>query len=154
MSGEPLSKDMKFRLRHTMLPVSNIHRTVDFYTRYLGMDIMRVREAPERHEITVYLGYGSEDDAPALELVQQGKPDDTTPVPRWAGHMALCVSDLRELCRMLTSEGVQLVSQPRALRAGSPDLVAWIRDPDGYSIELTERHSRTGPPVKREAVDL
>jgi catechol 2,3-dioxygenase-like lactoylglutathione lyase family enzyme len=57
-------------IRHTMLPVSNMDRTVDFYTRLLGMDIQRIRDVPERNERVRYLGYGSEDEGPSLELIE------------------------------------------------------------------------------------
>ena len=57
-------------IRHTMLPVSNMERTVDFYTRLLGMDIQRIRDVPGRNERVRYLGYGSEDEGPSLELIE------------------------------------------------------------------------------------
>jgi lactoylglutathione lyase len=154
MSDESLLGDIQFRIRHTMLPVSNIRRTVDFYTRLLGMDVMRVRQSPEQNQTTVYLGYGCEDEEPALEVVQTGNPGDVESVPRWAGHTALYVSNVRSLCEIFRSQGIRVVSEPKPVRPGSPDLVAWIQDPDGYSIELTERHSVTGPPLTPEAVKL
>ena len=53
---------MTFRIRHTMLPVSNLDRRIDFYIRLLGMDIQRIRDMPEKRERVRYLGYGSEDE--------------------------------------------------------------------------------------------
>jgi lactoylglutathione lyase len=138
--------EIQFRIRHTMLPVRDLDRTVDFYTRLLGMDIMRLREPPGQR--VAYLGYGSEDDAPAFELIQS-VPRGETEVPSWAGHLALNVSDLYKLCDTLKKEGVTFTREPGPNRAGSMDLVAYILDPDGYTIELTERHSLTGPPLRR-----
>lgn len=51
-------------IRHTMLPVSDMERTVDFYTRLLGMDVQRIRDVPARNERVRYLGYGNEDEGP------------------------------------------------------------------------------------------
>jgi len=148
MSDNDGVSDIQFRIRHTMLPVSDLERTIDFYTRLLGMDIMRLRE-PAGQRVG-YLGYGSEDDAPAFELIQTGAAGDNAEVPTWAGHFALHVSDLYKLCATLKKEGVTFTREPGPNRPGSPDLVAYILDPDGYTIELTERHSLTGPPLKRE----
>ena len=57
---------IQFRIRHTMLPVSNLDRSIDFYTRVFKMDIQRLRNAPERNERVAYVGYGCEDDFHAL----------------------------------------------------------------------------------------
>jgi lactoylglutathione lyase len=139
--------DIQFRIRHTMLPVSNLDRTIDFYTRLLGMDIMRLREPAGQR--VAYLGYGSEDEGPAFELIQNGDGGESAEVPTWAGHFALYVSDLSKLCAALKREGVAFTREPGPNRPGSSDLVAYILDPDGYTIELTERHSQTGPPIKK-----
>jgi len=147
MSGA--ASAIKFRIRHTMLPVGYLDRTIDFYTRLLGMDVMRLRDEPERKLRTGYLGYGSEDDGPALEVIQSGAADAQTKMPEWSGHVALYVSDLHKLCERLKAEHVKFLSEPKPVRPGSRDLVAFIQDPDGYTIELTERHSLTGPPLKR-----
>jgi lactoylglutathione lyase len=140
--------DIKFRLRHTMLPVRDLDRTIDFYTRLLGMDIMRLRQQDENTRVG-YLGYGSEDDGPALELVQSGGATDSVQTPPWAGHFAIMVSDLYALCEKLKAAGVTFTQEPRPNRSGSRDLMAHILDPDGYLIELNERHTQTGPPLKR-----
>lgn len=139
---------VKLHIRHTMLPVADMDRTVDFYTRLFGMDVMRIREEPEKKLRTFYLGYGSEDDGPALEFIQTGAADAAKMAP-WAGHVALYVSDLARLAESLKKEGVKFLTEPYHNRPGSPDLMAFVQDPDGYTIELTERHAKTGPPVGR-----
>jgi len=140
--------NIDFRIRHTMLPVSDLDRTIDFYTRLFGMDVMRMRERPE--ERVAYLGYGSEDAGPALELIQTGASGEAGKMAAWAGHVALYVSDLYKLCATLKREGVTFTREPGPNRPGVPDLVAFIKDPDGYTLELTERHTLTGPPLKRK----
>lgn len=149
MNREGRVSGITFRIRHTMLPVGDLDRTIDFYTRLLGMDVMRLRDEPERRLRTGYLGYGSEDDGPALEVIQSGAADTQAKMPPWSGHIALYVSDLYKLAETLKAEGVKFTMEPRPNRPGSKDSVAFIQDPDGYTIELTERHSRTGPPLKR-----
>jgi lactoylglutathione lyase len=149
MNVESSTRGIKFRIRHTMLPVGDLDRTIDFYTRLLGMDLMRLRNEPERNMRTGYVGYGSEDDGPALELIQTGAADRSAQMPPWSGHVALYVSDLNKLAETLKTAGVKFAMDTRPNRPDSKDLVAFIQDPDGYTIELTERHSTTGPPLKR-----
>jgi lactoylglutathione lyase len=144
-----MADEIKLHIRHTMLPVADMDRTVDFYTRLLGMDVMRIREESEKKLRTFYLGYGSEDDGPALEMIETGGPDASAKMPPWTGHVALYVSDLTKLAENLKTAGVKFLKEPWHNRPGQPDLMAFIQDPDGYTLELTERHSKTGPPVKR-----
>ena len=132
-----------FNIRHTMLPVSDMERTVDFYTRLLGMDIQRIRDVPEKSERVRYLGYGSDEDAgPALELIESAESRGKSPLPRWTGHVALYVSDCYKLSEKLKAEKVEFVSGPGPNRPGSKDIYAFIKDPDGYVIELTQRHQK------------
>lgn len=150
MLPQKTTNGITFKIRHTMLPVSNMERTVDFYTRLLGMDIQRVRDVPEKGERVRYLGYGDDEDAgPALELIEYAATRGKAPLPPWTGHVALFVSDCYKLCENLKAEGVQFVSGPGPNRPGGKDIYAFIKDPDGYVLELTERHATTGPVVAR-----
>ncbi len=140
--------EIKFRIRHTGLPVSDLDRSVDFYSRLLGMELMRLREAPGENMRVGYVGYGCEDEGPAIEMIQSGAPGEHPKMAPWAGHIALYVSDLYKLCETLKSEGVTFIRDAQPVRPGSRDLVAFVQDPDGYTLELTERHTLTGPPLK------
>ncbi len=141
MLPQKTANGITFNIRHTMLPVSNMERTVDFYTRLLGMDIQRIRDVPERNERVRYLGYGIEDEGPSLELIESADSRGKASLPRWTGHIALYVSDCYKLSEKLKAEGVEFVSGPAPNRPGGKDIYAFIKDPDGYVIELTERHA-------------
>ena len=132
-----------FKIRHTMLQVSNMERTLDFYTRLLGMDVQRVRDVPEKGERVRYLGYGNDEDAgPALEMIESNESRGKAALPQWTGHVALFVSDCYKLSERLKAEGVEFVSGPGPNRPGSKDVYAFIKDPDGYVLELTERNQK------------
>jgi lactoylglutathione lyase len=137
------------KIRHTMLPVSDMERTVDFYTRLLGMDVQRIRDVAARNERVRYLGYGNEDEGPSLELIESTETRGKAPLARWTGHIALYVSDCYKLSENLKAEGVEFISDPAPNRPGGKDIYAFIKDPDGYVIELTERHATTGAVVAR-----
>jgi lactoylglutathione lyase len=148
MAGEKTVSDITFRIRHTMMLVSDLDRSMDFYTRLLGMDVQRIRPNPEKSERVGYVGYGSEDEYPGLELIETGGPGRVKEMPKWHGHVAIFVSDLYKLSTKLKAEGVKFSLGPQPNRPGSQDHVAFIEDPDGYTLELTERHAKSGPPVK------
>jgi lactoylglutathione lyase len=148
MAGEKTVNDVTFRIRHTMMLVSDLDRSIDFYTRLFGMDVQRIRPNPAKSERVGYLGYGSEDENTGLELIETGGPGHVKEMPKWYGHVALYVSDLYSLSERLKSAGVKFTLEPQSNRPGSQDKVAFIEDPDGYTLELTERHSKSGPPVQ------
>jgi lactoylglutathione lyase len=149
MSGEKTVDTITFRIRHTMMLVSDLDRSIDFYTRLLGMDIQRIRLNPEKKERVGYVGYGTEDEWPSLELIETGGPGHVKEMRPWYGHIALHVSDLYKLSEKLKAAAVKFTMAPQPNRPGSQDKVALIEDPDGYTVELTERHSKSGPPLQR-----
>jgi lactoylglutathione lyase len=148
MAGEKTVDGITFRIRHTMMLVRDLDRSIDFYTRLLGMDLQRIRLVPEKNERVGYLGYGSEDENPGLELIEAGGVETDKQIPKWYGHVALYVSDLYKLSDRLRAEGVKFTLGPQPTRPGSQDHVAFVQDPDGYNLELTERHSKSGAPVR------
>ncbi|MSP39816.1 MAG: lactoylglutathione lyase [Deltaproteobacteria bacterium] len=148
MAGEKNVNNITFRIRHTMMLVSDLDRSIDFYTRLLGMDVQRLRPSPDKNERVGYIGYGTEDEFPGLEMIETGGPGHVPEMPKWYGHIAIYVSDLYKLSEKLKAEGVKFTLGPQPNRPGSQDKVAFIQDPDGYLLELTERHSTSGAPVR------
>ncbi len=135
MSDAQGGDGLEFRFRHTMLPVADMARAVDFYTRLLGMEVVRRRsQGGDGREIS-YVGYGEEGTHPVLELIS-GTGDAEKP---WAGHIAIAVSDLPALCETLEAEGVRFTRRLTAPDGGTNTYVANIVDPDGFEIELNQR---------------
>ncbi len=135
MSDRETSGDIQFRFRHTMLPVADLERAVDFYTGILGMQIVRRRDEGGDGRSIAYVGYGAEGTHPVLELIS-GTGDADKP---WAGHISIAVVDLKALCAALEGEGVRFTRALVAPEGGSNALVANIVDPDGFEIELNQR---------------
>jgi len=136
---------VKFRFRHLMLPVKNIERSIDFYTRLLKMGIARWRDSEGRNIKAVFLSYGDEENHTALELVENTEPQGSAAIKPWDGHISIQVQDLLELGNCLQSEGVRFIRPAGPLRPGRKDLLAIILDPDGYQIALTERFEKRAP---------
>ena len=141
MSDQGLAKRSNFRIHHTMLPVSDLDRSIDFYTRHLGMTVMGRRTDQTRKVEVGHVGYGDRETHPSLELTKdtgEAAPAEAGPID---SHVGIQVSDLPKLCEALEKEHVSFL---KALKASGPDnrrLTAWIRDPDGHAIELIEIRS-------------
>lgn len=129
-----------FRIRHTMIRVKDLEKSVAFYTDLLGMSVMRRRVSEDRGETVAYVGYGDEEANHALEIVQEHDQPARFRHGNTYGHVALAVPDVMGLSETLMQAGVEFTTPPQAVRAGSPNKLAFIKDPDGYEIELTERH--------------
>jgi lactoylglutathione lyase len=126
---------IEFRFRHTMLPVGDLARSVDFYTRLLGMKIVRERNDPESGQNVAYVGYGEEGTHPVLELIENTGNHDKP----WAGHFAVAVSDLPALVKTLEGAGVRFARPLAQPKTGTNAYIANIYDPDGFEIELNQR---------------
>jgi lactoylglutathione lyase len=130
------------RLRHTAFKVRNLEVSVDFYTRILGMTVARRRESQDKNVMknrrSAYLVYGRESDNEALELIQDVSPPDEFIPGNMYSHINISVPDLLELVEKLTAENVEFVQSPTPLAIGDRYHITFIRDPDGYEIELTD----------------
>ena len=126
--------NLSFQFRHAMIPVSDLARSVDFYHRLFGMNVLRQRPVDDEGRATAYVGYGAEDSNTVLELIS-GTGDKAGP---WAGHLAISVSDLTALCDKLKSEGVPFSKPLRAVSGGTRSFTANVYDPDGIELELSQ----------------
>ena len=103
------------------------------------MEVMRRRESQERGEKVAYVGFGDEERHHALELVEMMDPPDEYLHGNTYGHVALLVTSVEKISRILKEQGVEFALDPHHVRPENPNMLAFIKDPDGYEIELTER---------------
>jgi lactoylglutathione lyase len=125
-----MADHLRFRLRHTMLPVADLDRSIDFYTRLLGMSV--VRERRDSPTPTAYVAYGDETTHPALELIA-GTGHAGAP---WQGHINIAVSDLGALYERLKAAGIRFAKPNREV--DGKIRFAYALDPDGFEVELVE----------------
>ena len=130
------------RLRHTAIKVRDLEVSIDFYTRLLGMTLSRRREGKSanvrKNRLSAYLAYGDEADNEALELIQDLDPPENFVLGNMYSHINISVPDLLELVKKLDEEGVEFIESPTPLALGDRYHIAFIRDPDGYEVELTD----------------
>jgi lactoylglutathione lyase len=122
-----------------MLRVGNLERSIDFYTRLLGMKLLRTTERPEQKYSLAFVGYGSNPDHAELELTYNHGVDSYEPGTAY-GHIALGVTDVAAVCEQVRAGGGQVTREAGPVKGGST-LIAFVADPDGYKIELIQRDS-------------
>ena len=137
MGDSSLSNDSSFRIHHTMLPVADIERSIDFYTRFLGMKPMGRRRDDSRRVEVAHVGYGDRDTQPSLELTQNIAENAPAEIGATGIHIALQVNGIEVLCQRLAADGVEFIQAVKAT-ANNKRLTAWIRDPDRHAIEIIE----------------
>ncbi|MBW8269325.1 lactoylglutathione lyase [Caldovatus aquaticus] len=125
------------RFLHTMIRVGNLDRSVDFYTRLLGMKELRRRDVPEGRYTLAFVGYGDEASNTVLELTYNYGVEKYEMGTAF-GHLAIGVPDVKATCERLRAAGVKITREPGPVKFGTT-VIAFIEDPDGYKIELIER---------------
>ena len=125
------------RLLHTMLRVGDLQRAIDFYTRVLGMKLLRTTERPEQKYSLAFVGYGSNPDHAEIELTYNHGVDHYELGTAY-GHIALGVDDAYATCDKIRAAGGKITREPGPVQGGST-VIAFVTDPDGYKIELIQR---------------
>jgi lactoylglutathione lyase len=125
------------RFLHTMLRVGDLDRSVDFYTRLLGMKELRRVDVPAGKYTLAFVGYGDEASTAVIELTYN-YGTDTYELGTAFGHLAIGVPDVAAACESVRSGGGKVVREAGPLKFGTT-IIAFIEDPDGYKIELIQR---------------
>ena len=126
-----------FRLDHTMIRVKDLDRSLDFYTRILGMKIHRKTEYSEGRFTNTFVGYIGEDEGTNIELTYNWDQQENYNKGNGWGHLAIKVSDVYATSEYLKHHGVEFTKEPSPMKNGTR-ILAFIKDPDGYVIELNE----------------
>lgn len=127
----------RFRLLHTMIRVGDLDRSLDFYTRLLGMKLLRRKDYPSGQFTLAFVGYGDEAQDAVIELTHNWDKSAYQHGDAF-GHLAVGVPDIYGVCEKLAAEGVKIPRAPGPMKHGG-SVIAFIEDPDGYKIELIER---------------
>jgi lactoylglutathione lyase len=132
------------RYLHTMIRVSDLEESLDFYCNKLGLVEQRRRESEGGRYTLVFLcapedrARAESEASPLIELTYNWDPEEYTG-GRNFGHLAYETADIYELCRKLRDAGVTINRPPRDGR------MAFIRSPDGISIELLQKGDALEP---------
>jgi lactoylglutathione lyase len=127
------------RYLHTMLRVRDLDAALDFFVHKLGLRELRRRDSEQGRFTLVFLGTGSDDDPAQIELTHNWDQAEPYSTGRFFGHLAYEVDDIYETCERLRAAGVAILRPPR------DGHMAFIKSPDGHSIELLQRGERLAP---------
>lgn len=119
---------------HTMVRVTDLDASMDFYCNQLGLVEIKRKEVPAGKFTLVYLAAPGDEDA-QVELTWNWDPEVYSG-GRNFGHLAYAVDDIYALCQKLMDAGVTINRPPR------DGHMAFVRSPDGISIELLQKGSR------------
>lgn len=123
---------------HTMLRVGNMTRSIDFYTKVLGMNLLRTTERPEQKYSLAFVGFGNgnADGQSEIELTYNHGVDSYD-LGNAYGHIAISVPDAYAACEKIKAAGGN-VTREAGLVMGGDTVIAFVADPDGYKIELIQ----------------
>ena len=125
---------------HTSIRTSNMNRTIDFYTTFLGLTLLSRREIPQNNAEIAFLGNPQAKGA-TLELTfYRNQKNFSQPdyEDRLFDHLAFEVEDMNQTIEAMRKEKVTITDEPFKL-GSTGSLIAFVEDPDGTLIELIER---------------
>jgi len=125
------------RYLHTMVRVSNIEESLEFYCDKLGLKEVRRTESQQGRYTLVFLGADENPEA-QVELTYNWDPEVYTG-GRNFGHLAYSVANIYDTCQRLMDKGVTINRPPRDGR------MAFVRSPEGISIELLQQGEALPP---------
>ena len=124
------------RMLHTMLRVEDLDASLHFYTELMGMTLLRRSDNKEYEYTLAFVGYGDESHATVLELTYNWG-ENTYDKGNAYGHIAIEVEDIYGFCGELENQGAEVYRKPGPVKGGQT-IIAFVRDPDGYAIELIQ----------------
>ena len=128
------------RILHSMIRISDLNRSLDFYCGKLGMKVLKRVDVEAARFSIAFINFSDDYDSGAIELTYNW--DDPSNRDGYThgsgyGHVAIGVPDIYATCDRLRAVGVVITVEPKTMLPGAPAL-AIIEDPDGYSIELIQ----------------
>jgi lactoylglutathione lyase len=126
------------RFLHAMVRISSIEESLDFYCNKLGLRELRRRESEAGRFTLIFLAAPDDGDRDTVELTYNWDPEVYT-TGRSFGHLAFDTDDIYGLCARLQAQGVAILRPPRDGR------MAFIKSPDGVSVELLQRGEALAP---------
>ncbi len=125
------------RMLHTMLRVGNMQRSIDFYTKVMGMQLLRTSDNPEHQYSLAFLGYEANPAQAELELTYNYGVEQYDLGTAY-GHIAIGVPDAYAAVEKIKAAGGKVTREAGPVKGGT-SVIAFVEDPDGYKVELIQR---------------
>lgn len=125
------------RILHTMLRVSDLEKSIEFYTQVMDMKLLRRSDNKDYRYTLAFVGYQDEKEGAVLELTHNWDVSEYD-LGNGYGHIAIEVSDIYATCSIIDKLKGKITRQPGPVKGGKT-VIAFVEDPDGYKIELIEK---------------
>jgi len=129
-------------LLHTMLRVGDLQGSIDFYTKVLGMNLLRTTERPDQGYSLAFVAFGEGNKAGEAEIeLTYNHGVSEYELGSAYGHIALGVDNVADTCERIKAAGGNVTREAGPVKGGST-VIAFVEDPTGYKIELIETAGR------------
>jgi lactoylglutathione lyase len=119
-----------------MLRVGDLEKSIAFYTDIMGMTLLRKNENTEYKYTLAFLGYGDESQGAVIELTYNWGTSEYQ-LGNAFGHIAIGFDDIYSTCEAIKAAGGNVTREPGPVKGGTTH-IAFVKDPDGYMIELIQ----------------
>ncbi|MFG1346400.1 VOC family protein [Xanthobacter autotrophicus DSM 431] len=126
------------RFLHTMVRVTDVDQSLDFYCNKLGLKEVRRKDVPAGRYTLIFLAAPGQEDVAEVELTHNWDPEPYGE-GRNFGHLAFEVEDIYATCERLLASGVTINRPPR------DGYMAFVRSPDNVSVELLQKGGPKAP---------
>uniref|UniRef100_A0A383WPL6 Glyoxalase I n=1 Tax=Tetradesmus obliquus TaxID=3088 RepID=A0A383WPL6_TETOB len=140
--SEWLQQDSR-RMLHAVYRVGDMQKHIDFYTKLLGMKLLRQRDIPQDKYSNAFLGYGPEETNFAIELTYNYGVDSYD-IGEGFGHFGVALPDVYAAADKIKAGGGTITREAGPVKGGST-VIAFARDPTGYMWELIQRKQTQEP---------
>ena len=127
-----------FKYLHTMMRVHDLDESINFYSKFFGMKLLRKSDYPDGKFTLAFLGYGNEENNTVLELTHNWDQEEKYNLGNAWGHIAIGVENIYEFCRELEENNINVTRKPGPMKHGNT-VIAFLLDPNGYQIELIQK---------------
>ena len=124
------------QLLHTMIRVGDLDKSIDFYTKVLGMKLLRRKDYPDGKFTLAFVGYGDESHNAVIELTHNWETKSYD-LGNGFGHLAIGLPDVYAACDAVKAKGGVVTREPGPMKFGG-SVIAFVQDPDGYKIEFIQ----------------
>ncbi|XP_050387389.1 lactoylglutathione lyase GLX1-like [Argentina anserina] len=136
-------KKDKRRLLHAVYRVGDLEITIKLYTEALGMKLLRQRDIPEEKYSNAFLGFGPEETNFVVELTYNYGVTSYD-IGTGFGHFAIATPDVYKLVEDNRAKRGNVTREPGPVKGGN-SVIAFVKDPDGYTFELIQRSETPEP---------
>ena len=120
-----------------MIRVGDLERSIAFYTKVLGMTLLRRADYPGGRFTNAFVGYDDESRSAVLELTHNWDTQSYD-LGTGYGHVAIEVEDAYRACEVVKKQGGKVTREAGPMKHGTT-VIAFVDDPDGYKIEFIQR---------------